>query len=61
MPRQFRTITYGSGYCYRSASPGIPSTWNCTTPCSAWPNWREDPETVALLALFRLMTPEGLR
>ena len=61
MPRQFRTITYGSGGRYRECITGDTIDLELYDSLFRVAKLEEDPETVALLALFRLMTPEGLR
>jgi hypothetical protein len=61
MPRQFRTITYGSGGSYRECITGERIDLELYDSKFRIARLEETPETVALLALFRLMTPNGLR
>ena len=61
MPRQFRTITYGSGGSYRECVTGEHIDLELYDSKFRIAQIEETPETVALLALFRLMTPTGLR
>ena len=61
MPRQFRTITYGSGGRYRKCINGAFIDLELYDSLFWLAKLEESPETVATLALFRLMDPEQLR
>lgn len=61
MPRQFRTITYGSGGRYRECITGAHIDLEQYDALFRVAKLEEAPETVAMLALFRLMTPAQLR
>lgn len=60
MPRQFRTITYGSGGRYRECIDGAFIDMELYDSLFRVAKLEESPETAALLALFRLMDPEEL-
>lgn len=60
MPRQFRTIIYGSGGRYRECINGALIDMELYDSLFRVAKLEESPETAALLALFRLMAPEEL-
>ena len=61
MPRQFRTITYGSGGRYRECIGGNGIDLDLYDQLFRVAKLEESPETVTLLALFRLMDGTDLR
>ena len=61
MPRQFRTITYGSGGRYRECIVGERIDLGLYDSLFRVAMLEETPETVALLAFLRLMSPAELR
>ena len=61
MPRQFRTITYGSGGRYRECIGGNGIDLDLYDQLFRVAKLEESPETVTQLALFRLMDDTDLR
>ena len=61
MPRQFRTITYGSGGRYRECIGGNGIDLDLYDQLFRVAKLEESPETVPQLALFRLMDDTDLR
>lgn len=61
MPRQFRTITYGTGGRYRECITGETIDLALYDSLFRLAKMEESPETAALLALYRLMDPLELR
>lgn len=61
MPRQFRTITYGSGGRYRECIGGNGIDLELYDQLFRVAKLEESPETVTMLALFRLMDGADLR
>lgn len=61
MPRQFRTITYGSGGRYRECIGGNGIDLELYDQLFRVAKLEESPETVSILALFRLMDGVDLR
>lgn len=61
MPRQFRTITYGSGGRYRECIGGNGIDLELYDQLFRVAKLEESPETVTTLALFRLMDGTDLR
>lgn len=61
MPRQFRTITYGTGGRYRECITGESIDLERYDSLFRLAKMEESPETAAMLALYRLMDPLELR
>lgn len=57
MPRQFRTITYGTGGRYRECITGESIDLERYDSLFRLAKMEESPETAAMLALYRLMDP----